>query len=429
MIPVSVDSETHIVQPGLLAPPIVCGTFATSTVPTEAEIMLREAYLDALEELLRDRGVLIVGSNFAFDLGCAAAARPHLLKPIFDAYDDGRIFDLLVAQALIDIASGMLFKDPVTFAPFRRYSQGMLEERYLGIHRTSKVKLAAGATASDEEVKKGVGTEDDWRLRYALLDGVPLAEWPEKAITYPKEDAAYALAIYQAQAKIGTNLSQMQEQARAAWALHLSAIWGVRTDHRMVGEVIAEMERGHLEAIARFSGVGFLNAKGKKSLAIIKRHIALAYGVPANSRCAACGGTGKGVSAKTKKPIQCKTCDATGLAIEKSPIPRADKGGIKADRDTLKESGDEQLAAFALTGENEKNWTTYRPILLQGVHRPINPEVNVLLVTGRYSLRNPNLTQQPRKGRIRECYVPRQGITQIVEVPDDYQLQPGEEWA
>jgi hypothetical protein len=403
---VAIDEETHLIQRGLLCPPVVCGTWTAAPDPTQAEIALRDDYLDALAELLADPEVELVGANIGYDFGCAANERPALLPAIFAAYDAGRVFDIQIAEALIDLLHGRMFRDPSTGQKFYRYSQGMLEKRYLKIERSGKVKL--DGKVGEQTGAERVGTEDDWRLRYALLDGVPLVEWPPAAVRYPKEDVGYCLAIRECQrATENENLSQMAEQARAAWALHLSAVWGVRTDPKLVGEVIAEVELAHAEAVARFAAVGFLTPEGKRNTATIKRAVAVAYGVDPASKCEKCGGSGRVPSTKTKNLVQCAFCDATGYNLATGSVPPTDGGGVSTSEDTLSESGDEQLEAFAETGANEKLWTTYRPILLQGVELPINPEINALLDTGRCSYRNPNLQNQPRKGKIRECYVPR----------------------
>ncbi|NDJ15658.1 MAG: hypothetical protein EBY17_31550 [Acidobacteriia bacterium] len=57
----------------------------------------------------------------------------------------------------------------------------------------------------------------------------------------------------------------------------------------------------------------------------------------------------------------------------------------------------------------EKLLKTFIPVLLQGTQVPINPRWNVLVATGRTSCSKPNLQQLPRKGGVRECFIPRYG--------------------
>jgi hypothetical protein len=57
----------------------------------------------------------------------------------------------------------------------------------------------------------------------------------------------------------------------------------------------------------------------------------------------------------------------------------------------------------------EKILTTFVPTLLSGTQVPINPYWNEIVASGRTSARDPNLQQPPRKGGIRECFIPRRG--------------------
>ncbi len=57
----------------------------------------------------------------------------------------------------------------------------------------------------------------------------------------------------------------------------------------------------------------------------------------------------------------------------------------------------------------EKLLGTFVPVLLQGTRVPINPRWNTLVATGRTSASRPNLQQLPRKGGVRECFIPRPG--------------------
>lgn len=380
----TLDTETYRFYPGNMTPKIVCGSWANDK---DAGILLRDGVLDLFEQTLNSSEE-ICGAHIAYDFGCVAAARPHLLPLIFKAYDENRVFDILVAEALYDIFYGQIFRDPNTHQPFERYSQGMLEERLLGIDR------------SDE--KNG---ENSWRRRYGELDGVPFAQWPAEARGYPVRDARYAHECATRQKQRPENLHSVPEQVRAAWALHLASVWGIRTDPATVEQVAAEIETGHTAALARFAAIGFFRPDGSKDTAKLAQAVALAYG--GEGTCDTCGGSGKVPSAKTKKPVNCGTCGATGLNI--SSVPTTPTGRVLCDRDALQESGDEQLESFAEIGENEKWYSTYLPLIRLGAVVPINAETNVLVATGRTSYRKPNLQNLPRRGRIRETFVPRVG--------------------
>lgn len=100
--------------------------------------------------------------------------------------------------------------------------------------------------------------------------------------------------------------------------------------------------------------------------------------------------------------------------------PLTDKGAISTSKDTLKMAaaraqaeGDEEKAEIfeALTDISRpaKMLQTYVPVLYSGIERPINARYNVLMASGRTSCSGPNMQNLPRKGGIRECFIPRPG--------------------
>ena len=390
MISVAFDSETYPFFAGNMTPRVVCGSWAEKT--KAPGLALRETALDYLEALLNDDNVEVIGQHLPYDLACASAARPRLLKAIFRAYDHGRIFDLAIAEALYDIYHGQLLTDPETRQPIFRYTLAIIEKRLLGIDRAA-AKLG----------------EDAWRLRYRELDGIPVEQWPPEARQYVLDDAKNALDCALIQKTRVENLHHQSEQARAAWALYLSSVWGIRTDPKIVEEVAGEIEKGHHEALARFAAVGLFRSEGpkagKKDTNKLARMVAEAYG--AKDPCALCKGTGKTLSSRTSKPVNCPDCHGAGLDL--SCVPQTATGKVCCNEDTLKQSGSKVLEDFAGIGENEKFFSTYLPIIRRGALAPINPDINVLVDTGRCSYRNPNLQNQPRNGRIRECYCARCG--------------------
>lgn len=94
-------------------------------------------------------------------------------------------------------------------------------------------------------------------------------------------------------------------------------------------------------------------------------------------------------------------CDGTGFDLNSVPLlPRADKLGVKTDRDVKMESGDEDMADYG-EDEAEKARTTYIPFLLKGVAAPLDLQPNVLVASGRCSYGH--IHQFPRQGGLREC--------------------------
>lgn len=391
---VSFDLETALIEAGLLTPKIVCGSSADVN---GARLHDRTTAIGRAQDIL-DSDRIIVGANIAYDMGCLAVADSDLLPLIFRAYAEGRVYDVQIAQALDAIAYGLLYVDPRTGQPMKgRYSLATC------------VDLTLGRTDAK--------ANDYWRLRYALLEDVPIDQWPEEARQYPVDDAANTLEVALAQVKGGgagavpgplRNLGDLSNQAETAFALHLGAIWGLRTDRERVEALRKKTEDAHKKFVERFAKLGLFKkdedtGELKKDNDAIKRAVIKAYGGggPCVEKCAG----GKVLSPKTGNPIKCKACSGTGLAP--GMVPTTATGGVSADRDTLMESGDETLIALG-DNEPEKVLQTYLPFLEQGVERPITLRPNVLVSSFRTSY-DGLIQLMPREGDVRECFRARPG--------------------
>jgi hypothetical protein len=406
----SFDLETHLTQPGLLTPPIVCGSIAGES-PGSERILPPDEALAVFRELLTGDDV-ITGANVAYDMGCSSAADPTLLPIIFKAYAENRVYDLLIGQTLDSIAKGYLHKEGIWDPTTRGWlcdARGRKTNRY---SLFTCVRLNLGRTDAK--------ANDFWRLRYAMLENVPLTQWPVDAVQYPKDDVRNGVDVTLYQLANLENLHNMREQAETAFALHLGAIWGLRTDQTRYDALSSKVDEIHDVYTARFQKVGWIKPDGTENSSAVKRAIATAYG--ATGVCARCNGSGRvrpvkvtacrgpkvknryagcgGPSCKTcggrgtidalGNEIICRVvegtgCDGTGLDLSTAPaLPRADKGGVKTDRDALMESGDEELFEYG-ANESEKIHTTYLPWLTGGLSHPINLKPDVLKATGRTS--------------------------------------------
>lgn len=436
---VAFDTETHLIQPSLLAPPLVCASYADGEracllSPDEARFVFRE---------LLASDAILAGANLPFDMGVMAADAQRrgedLMPAVIDKYHRGEVHDILVAQSLDAIAGGHLFKDPRTgFGPLRdpetgehvgRYSLSVCCDLVLG-RRTAKVN-------------------DYWRERYAVLERVPMAEWPREARQYPVDDAVNTRDVALAQiAQPFRNLAGMARECRADLALHLGALWGLRVNKAWLDALAAEVEdrhEQHREAHAEFYKSGhkpgcLKRAKkrlpedapcvpdpdvdcvsgcddGKEDGPKIRRRVAEAYGGSrtTTSTCPACGGAGKRRGPKGNL-VNCSPrnfpgevyCDGTGLDLGTAPgLPRTEGGGVSSSRDTLMESGDDQLMSFA-DDEFEKIRTTYVPFLRRGTEGPLCLSPNVLVSSFRTSYYGP-IQQMPGQGKARAAFEARPG--------------------
>lgn len=350
------DFETHLIQPGLLAPPIVCGSFASAH---DSILVNRAVALKMLEENLPGSTIL-VGANVAYDFGCLLAARPDLFPLVWKAYEEARVFDVQLAASLNAIAEGRM--------------------RDGDLFRRDGSKIQSGRYSLDECVREWLGRDDaksnaTWRLSYALLEHLPIESWPAEARQYPIDDAVNTLQVAEAQLKSAKNLSDLPRQAHAAFCLHLGAMWGLRTDPERVSVLASDIDK-HLTELRDYAvEQGFMRPKSKKE------------GAPL---------------AKDTKAIK----EAVFKAYMGTP-PKTEGGDISASRETLTDSGDPVLVKFSEISKWEK-LQTYVPTLVEATKAPLNVKPNPLLSTGRTSYEG-LIQLMPRKGGIRETFVARPG--------------------
>lgn len=364
---IGVDFETFQIKAGQRAPPPVCMATATQQ-PGEERLLLARPGLQVLRGLLNSH-TKIAGSNFAFDAAVACMADASLIDLFFEAYERGDILDTHAREMLRDIERGTLFRDPSNGAPFKQYKLEMLTERWLG-YRLEK--------------------ENTYRLKYAQFDGVPLHLWPPEAIDYPKKDARASIDVVTAQDG-SANLHCEIATNREAFALNLSAVYGLRTDPALVPKVVADVTKEHEERLAKFTNVGIY-----RGTVYTDQKTGTTKPTPLNK----IGTMDKG-----------RLAELITLAYQGTP-PLTPTGRVSTNRDTLAESGDDLLEDFA-ENTNEKDFSTYLKVIQQGTHIPICPGITILVRTGRTSYWEPNLQNLPRDGKIRECFVPRPGFLYI----------------
>lgn len=315
-----------------------------------------------IREKLLDDDVILVGHNGVFDYGIICAEDPSLVKLVFDKHEKGLVHDTQTRAQMLDIARGWFEYHPGRDGKRTKstYSLAALALRYL-----------------DRVLPK----QDTWRLKYALLDGVDVVKWPEEAIRYALDDASTTLDVWRALEKIlnGHELPTSAHQHKAQWALHLISMWGLRTDGERIAKVKAALEKEREETMSKLRttdvirGINKKTGKDTKNMAAIRARVEKAY-------------TEQG-----------------------RVVPLTDGGQTATDKETLEESGDEVLKWLASISNTEKLLGTYIPMLEKGTNHPINPRFHVVMETARTSSSDPSCQTVPRKGGIRECFVPPEG--------------------
>lgn len=422
---VSFDTETHLIQPGLAAPPLVCASAAAPDARDEwlagGVLLDKDDARTLFGELLRDDAIMVLANApFDFIVMATDAARRgiDLFPAIFAKYERGEVFDILVAEKLHAIAEGTLGTDPRNGGPLRSPSSGKVSNGYYSLDIVADIVL--GRTTAK--------VNDAWRERYAELDGVPIEDWPADARTYPVDDAVNTLDVAVAQVARNRNLHDLAAQVYTDFVMALGAAWGFSVDPAKVAALKAASAAAREAGVGEFQAAGIYRADGTQDMGLTKGKIAAAFG--AKGVCATCAGSRKTPTGKGGNLVQCKGCDATGLDLSTASVPRAEKGGVSTSRDTLTESGDEMLMRFGAFGADKKILTTYVPWLEQGIRDgrsiPLNLRPNVLVASGRTSYGGSgddsddgtDVSQLlPRKGGVRDCIVARAGF---VLVSTDY---------
>lgn len=389
---VAVDVETHLIRPGLLAPPLVCVSWADEH---GHGLLDRQGGTEFVRELLTDADTHLVLHNGSFDLAVLCAHDDSLVPLVFDAYRDSRIWDTKVREELADIARGRRQDGGATFVQRDGewvkvlYSLAALVQRYL---------------SKDRSLEKS--DPNGWRLRFQELEDTPVEEWPAPARAYAIEDSTDTLEVFRCQGGVAGALPTEPDQVRAAWALHLMSVWGVRTDPDSVPRLKTQLE-GELERVQkRLKACGLL-APVKCSAADVREGKVDFWGE---------------VVVRGKQKPQAfrwaRNTDRLAQYVERvygrkgQTPPRTETGRIATDKNTLAESGSRLLRLVADGGGVEKILGTYVPVLEDGTRVPINARFNPLVNSGRTSCSGPNLQNLPtgrRVGGVRECFVPRPG--------------------
>lgn len=372
---IALDTETCLIQPGLLAPPLVCVSLAS-------EIGDRELYhhtkaQETVFELLTPGGpdgeaFALVGHNIAYDMAVLCTKWPDLMPLVFDAYAADRITDTMLREKLQHIALGV----------YRSYENTDGKTVKLGYSLAACV-----ARHCKRELNKEI-----YRLNYSELIDTPLDEWPEGARQYAIDDAVATLDLWRDQESDGKHLlADQYRRARAAFWQHLTACWGIVTDSAAVQRFKQQIEDELADARKILQDAGLVRKNGTRDTAAAKR-----------AMVSVCARLGRDVERNDPTAVELREASEEG---------REALGSIKLDRGTCENTNDSLLCVYAELSSLMKCLSTDVPLLESGTTTPIQPRYD-LLETGRTST-SPNVQNWPtglvRPSCMRECVVPRPG--------------------
>ncbi len=175
---ISLDYETHLIGNESIFPKPVCLSWYDGK---DTGLLDRGQTGDYLHEILTNPTEIIVAHNAVFECGVTITHFPDLTNMVFDALDTGKIYCTKVNEALWNIQREKTIYD---------LSLAGLVKHYF-----------------NEDISETKTDPDAWRLRYSELDGVPISEWPKKAIDYAIDDSIWAYKVHNSQEPINQNLA------------------------------------------------------------------------------------------------------------------------------------------------------------------------------------------------------------------------------
>ncbi len=271
---VAYDCETHLIAPGMLAPPMVCVSMAGGGLKGREPSSLwhrsaRERIVERVYHIHDSDSLgVVVGANTAFDACVMMNFDERLVLPILLAYEEGRVLDVQICEQLADIARGRLGGSTDGHGKYsnRSYSLAALALRHLGKDRSFEKSDPNG-----------------WRLRYSELHDVPLSEWPEAAKAYAIEDADDTLDVFLKLLPDTCWHPDAAAQARAALALHMLSCHGIMTDADAIN-ALEEATAGRFGDLTReLTAEGLIRSNGVRDTKLAKKRIIAAYranGIP-----------------------------------------------------------------------------------------------------------------------------------------------------
>jgi len=369
---VVLDTETHPVTDTLKAPPIVSVAAWASDDPDEVHLWLRDEGLKHWRAWLEDPETVFIGANIAYDFTCACAYDASFIPLVVECYEAGRVHDVQVMERLLQIGRG---------APRLKNSLDQLVKRHLGKDVSSW--------------KSG----DVWRVKYHLLDGVPLEVWPDDAATYARLDVEWTRDVYREQLRklkkqmkvaqgkaadymirvrdvVPDLIGEIEHQTRAAFVLHQPQVTGVRIERARVRKLRekTQVEFSDLRKVA--TAAGLVSPNGSKNEGAIREALS------------------EYIERHDAKHLR-EWTPGGQLSIKAAVL----KGCTH----------DQGLAALGAASKPEKLLTAFLDPLLALPTPLVHSRYNVLVDSGRTSASKPNVQQVSRDGGLRECYVARPG--------------------
>lgn len=235
------DSETHRIEAGNIAPPMVCGIFtvlAESGEGYETKVVGNhpdDGLEGMIEWMLTDDNIKVVTQRGGFDYAVICNTFPRLIPLVYAKLIAGLATDTMWREKLLNLSTtGRLDNLTLPDGSTKRisYSMEAMAGQYLGLD------------LSDE---KG-DIEESWRANYGTLDGWHADEYPADAYAYAKGDGEHTADIYFAQEGRHeqydfSSLEGEEFQIVKDFVLYMMSAWGMETDPEATEEMALEVEK------------------------------------------------------------------------------------------------------------------------------------------------------------------------------------------
>lgn len=388
---IAMDTETAPTTPSVLAPPLACLSWSDGV---STGLHDRSTAIQAFATIV-ESGAGIVGHRTAYDMAVLMEEEPELTDVVFDLYEQGRVRDTKLRELLNLIESGEFEDDK--------------KRKVTGLGELAKAHCGMNLDKGD----------DSWQMRYGELIGVPLADWPKGAIAYASTDPLATHRVFEHQRPSPDEI----RQNRAAFALHLMGCETIQADPEAVEKLSIEIEAGvkaHEEALSK---AGDPDDEKERILVWERKK---KKGAPAYWEWT-----------QKKKVLQAYVelaYERAGLPVpQTSPAKNASEDWepqTSTDRDTLEGAHDPILDLVVERGRFLKERDFCKVLYKASAEGGWCPPWNPLVATGRTSCGSSddpgNLQNQPRKGAIRECFIPKKGKAFI---SCDYDIAELRSWA
>lgn len=395
---IAFDTESWLIEPGKLAPELVCVQWSVDGGPPRM-IHRDRAYSTVKAWLEGDD--LIVGHNVAYDLAVIGTQWPDLLPAIFAKYDRDQITDTLLREQLLRIALGTFRKEIVNGEAVPvKYSLADCIRRHFGRHLKKegwRLFYRAFDTVIDISMWPRVAEDFQKNEFPAWAREIPtdsdivglLAARPEEAIEYALLDATNTYELYDAQARYDFPYPDLYadqfRQARAAFGLHLSSCWGLYTDPDAVAELEVTL-RNEFECLTfELQQLGIVRPDGTANVAVARDWM---------------------VKACAEAAVPTMTTKGGEVSLSAEACSRFDPDEDDDAPDPTEAA--DAIAKYSRFQRVRKTLSNDIAMLRAGCEVPIQPRYD-LADTGRTRAAKPNIQAINRGAGIREAFRPRPG--------------------